>query len=139
MPFGYGACHILCLSQKSLTAATVSFRQFPSLQERSSAYSQVSFARHRASHKSTPCFHEAANHTEQTFLHLVSRQKFTRCQYLCSPAKPSAALRIFAGTLLRLFHATQKSCTVRPGRYHALTDRPSRWHSQETRIRYGFL
>jgi hypothetical protein len=51
------------------------------------------------------------------FLYSVNRQKATRCQCLCSPALPPAALRIFADTSPPLFHATQKSYTVRPRIY----------------------
>jgi len=48
------------------------------------------------------------------FLHSVSKQKSTRCQYLCSPAKPPAALRFLLHDAWLICMPFAKICTVRP-------------------------
>ncbi len=69
---------------------------------------------------------------EATCSHAESRHKYTRCPYLARHAKPPAALQIFAGTRPGSLpcHAKILHCATCAFVPHALTSRPSLWHSQ---------
>ena len=105
--FGLPACHILCSSQKSLTAAPVSFYPHPVFQNEvppalTRAFSAWRFfAISHSTTQKTPCFTKQSSPQNIPFFMPVNRQKSTRCPRMCSPTKPPAAFRFFAGTRLR--------------------------------------
>ena len=105
--------HSLCFSQKSLMAATMSCRLYCSL---------IS---------STPVRH--------AFIRSQSLQSI-RSPCMCSPAKPPAALRIFAGTRPGLLpcHAKILHCATCYIRTSCFTGRPIRWHSLRSRSFFAY-